>query len=155
MLTDERKHVWIDQFQTRLALRIGAYLALLPLVLINLLFVWKLAAEGVNDPLAQLVSLLRDSLPIGVCLLILVPVMAWDAIRFSHRLVGPIARFRKSIQELARGEAVRPIKLRDGDYLTELRDEFNQMLEHLQRQGVPVLRPNVPSEPDKVAQQQA
>jgi hypothetical protein len=116
MLPDERKHVWIDPFQTRLALRIGAYLALLPLVLFNLLFAWKLAVEGVQNPLEQMLGLLHDSLPIGVCLLILMPVLAWDAIRFSHRLVGPISRFRQCVQAIARGEAVRPIKLRDNDY---------------------------------------
>ena len=42
---------------------------------------------------------------------------------------------------ITRGEAVSPIKLRDGDYLTELRDDFNAMLDSLQRRGVPVLKP--------------
>jgi hypothetical protein len=155
MLPDERKHVWIDPFQTRLAVRIGAYLALLPLVLLNLLFAWKLAVEGVHNPLDQLQELLHQCLPIGVCLLILMPVMAWDAIRFSHRLVGPLARFRQCVKDIARGEAVRPVKLRDNDYLNEFRDEFNQMLFALQRQGVPVLRPDVPlpdpNAPQKIA----
>jgi hypothetical protein len=152
MLIDERKQVWIDKFQTRLAFRIGAYLALLPLVLLNLLFAWKLVSEGVHNPLEQLVSLLQQYTPIGVCLLILVPVMAWDAIRFSHRLVGPIKRFRKCVQSIANGETVRPIKLREGDYLNEFRDEFNAMLATLQRQGVTIFQPETPVEAEKVEQ---
>jgi methyl-accepting chemotaxis protein len=146
MADDERKLVWIDRFQTRLAWRISLYLALLPPVFLNLLFAWKLLCEGVQDPIEQFLSLLHRFAPLGVCLLIVLPVLAWDAIRFSHRLVGPLIRFRKAAQDIARGEPVRPIKLRDGDYLIEFRDDFNRMLESLQRRGVPVLRADVPAE---------
>jgi nitrogen fixation/metabolism regulation signal transduction histidine kinase len=74
--------------------------------------------------------------------------MAWDTIRFSHRLVGPLVRFRRTLQDMANGEAVRPNKLREGDYLEELRDDFNKMLEHLQKQGVPVIKPTDPASED-------
>jgi hypothetical protein len=152
MFCDDRKRVWIDQFQTRLVLRLAAYMALLPLVLLNLLFAWKVAVEGINNPPEQLLELLREYLRLGVCLLAVIPAMLWDAIRFSHRLVGPLIRFRRCAQDIARGEPVRPIKLRDGDYLTEFRDEFNEMLEALQRRGVPVLQPDAARTEDKVAQ---
>jgi hypothetical protein len=146
---EERTRIWIDPFQTRLALRIGAYLALLPIVLMNLLFAWRLATEGVVDLPAQLLGVVRDYLPVGVCLLIVIPVMAWDAIRFSHRLVGPVVRFRQAFQAIAQGEAVRPVKLRGDDYLNELRMDFNRRLEALQRKGVPVLRPDVSGSDDE------
>jgi nitrogen fixation/metabolism regulation signal transduction histidine kinase len=94
-------------------------------------------------------------LPVFICLLVLVPVMAWDAIHFSHRLVGPLVRFRRTIQAIGAGEAVRPIKLREGDYLTELRDDFNQMLDHLQKQGVPVLKPVDPATDDESCKKSA
>jgi hypothetical protein len=71
--------------------------------------------------------------------------MAWDSIRFSHRLVGPLVRFRQTIQAIAAGEAVRPIRLRDGDYLEDMRDDFNNMLERLQKDGVEVLKPADPA----------
>ena len=153
MFSDDRKHVWIDRFQTRLVLRIGAYLCLLPIVLLNLLFAWKLAVEGVRNPSAQLMELLREYVRLGVCLVIVMPVMLWDAIRFSHRLVGPLIRFRRCVRDITKGELVRPIKLRDGDHLNDFRDEFNEMLETLQSRGVAVLRPEVPPVDDKVQQQ--
>lgn len=146
MVDDDRKKVWIDHFQTRLAWRIALYLALLPPVLLNLLFAWKLLSEGVHDPLEQFVGLLHQMIPVGVCLLVVVPVMAWDAIRFSHRLVGPLIRFRRAAQDIANGHPVPPIKLREGDHLIELRDDFNCMLESLQRRGVAVLRTEAPVE---------
>src|SRR5581483_6824108 len=92
---------------------------------------------------------LGDYLPAIFCLVLLVPVMAWDAIRFTHRLVGPLVRFRHTMKELTRGETVRPIKLREGDYLLDLRDDFNEMLESLQRRGVAVLNPHDPEADDK------
>jgi nitrogen fixation/metabolism regulation signal transduction histidine kinase len=144
MRKEDRKKVWVDQFQTKLTLRIGGYLLLFLIVLSNFLFAWRLMEEGTGDLVEQYLRMLRDYLPVGICLLLLVPVMAWDAIRFSHRIVGPIVRFRHTAQAVGNGEPVRPIKLREGDYLTEFRDDFNQMLDSLQRRGVPVLKPNDP-----------
>lgn len=149
MLHDERKRIWIDQFQTKLTLRIAGYLVLFLVVLINFLFAWRLWQEGPGNPAEQFVRMLYDYLPVGICLVILVPVVAWDAIRFSHRLVGPLVRFRRTMQEVARGELVRPIKLREGDYLLDLRDDFNEMLEALQRRGVATLKPSDPAAEDK------
>jgi hypothetical protein len=143
---EERKRVWVDPFQTRLTVRIAAYLVLFLLVLGNFLFAWRLLSEGASNPAEQFVRMFWDFLPVLVCLLVLVPVMAWDAIRFTHRLVGPMVRFRRTMQSIAEGKMVRPIKLREGDYLTELRDDFNHMLESLQQRGVSVLQPGVPAE---------
>jgi nitrogen fixation/metabolism regulation signal transduction histidine kinase len=75
-------------------------------------------------------------------------VLGWDAIRFTHRLVGPMTRFRQTIQDVAHGTPVRPIKLRPDDYLTDLRDDFNRMLESLQRRGLHVIKPLDPSPQD-------
>jgi methyl-accepting chemotaxis protein len=155
MAHDERKRIWVDEFQTRLVRRITAYLALFLIVLVNLLFSWKLLREGVTDVPGQFVDMLGEYLPVGLCLAILVPLMAWDSIRFTHRLVGPMVRFRRAMHDIAEGETVRPIKLREGDYLNELRDDFNHMLDALQRRGVPVLKPDVPVEDPSAKKQPA
>jgi len=151
MDNEQRKKVWIDRFQTKFTLRIVYYLIVFPIVLLNFLFAWRMWIEGPGHPGEQFLRMLYDYLPVLVCLWLLVPVMAWDAIRFTHRLVGPVVRFRRTMQELAQGQLVRPIKLREGDYLTELRDDVNQLLEALQRRGVPVLKPNAPAQ-DETAQ---
>jgi methyl-accepting chemotaxis protein len=144
-MSEDRKKVWIDPFQTQLSNRIAAYLAVFFVVFVNLLFGWRLIAEGPVDPWRQFIETLYANLPVFIVLLFLVPVLAWDTIRMSHRLVGPLVRFRKTMEAIADGEPVRPIKLRDGDYLTDLRDEFNRMLESLQKRGVPVMMPVDPA----------
>jgi len=148
MADEQRTQVWVDHFQTKLTLRIGAYLVVFLAVLFNSLFAWRLWVEGSSHPGEQAMRLLLDYMPVWICLLILVPVMAWDAVRFSHRLVGPLVRFRRTMQDVARGEPVRLIKLREGDYLTDLRDDVNEMLEALQRRGLPVLKPTHPMTDD-------
>ena len=145
-MSEDRKRVWVDAFQTKLTYRIAGYLAVFFIVFSNLLFAWKLLEEGPIDPWGQLVATLRSNMPVFVLLLFLVPVMAWDTVRFSHRLVGPLVRFRKTMQDIAECEAVHPIKLRDADYLTDLRDDFNKMLEELQKRGIPVIKPTDPAE---------
>lgn len=144
MAHDDRKRIWVERFQTQLTLRIGGYLLLFLVVLLNFLFAWRLWREGPGNLLDQFVGMLGDYLPVLICLVVLVPVMAWDALRFTHRMVGPLVRFRRAMTAIAEGEAVTPIKLREKDYLTELRDDFNTMLESLQKRGVPVLKPLEP-----------
>ncbi len=148
MSNEQRTKVWVDGFQTKLTLRIVGYLVLFLLVLTNFLFGWRLWQEGPGNPAEQFGRMLRDYLPVWICLLTLVPVLGWDAIRFTHRLVGPLARFRQTIQDVTQGQPVRPMKLRPGDHLTDLRDDVNRMLESLQRRGLHVLKPVDPSQQD-------
>jgi hypothetical protein len=142
---EQRTKVWIDHFQTRLTLRIGLYLLAFVVVLANSLLAWKMIEDGPGNLVQQALEMLNKHLAVWVCLFLLVPVLAWDAIRFTHRIVGPIVRFRRAVRDIARGEPVRPIKLRAGDFLSEFRDEFNDMLIALERRGVAVLKPLDPS----------
>ncbi len=141
MKRQSREHVWVHRFQTKLTLRIGLYMALFLIVLVNFLFMWRLWVEGVHDPAEQFVRMLSDNLPVGVCLLALAPVVVWDAVRFTHRLVGPLARFRQTFRDVGEGRPVVPIELREGDYLGDLRDDVNFLLKALESAGMTVLKP--------------
>jgi hypothetical protein len=141
-MSQSRKKIWIDAFQTKLCLRIGAYLAVYVICLCNILFAWRLIWEGPGNPLQQYFAMLVDYAPVFLSLAVLLPVMAFDAMRFSHRIVGPLVRVRQTLKALAAGEQVQRVKLREGDFLNDLRDDFNSALETLQKQGVPVLKPS-------------
>jgi hypothetical protein len=147
-MSEGRTKVWIDRIQTRLFFRMGVYWLIYQVSLWNLVFVWRLLQEGPGNLLEQYGRFCLDYAPVLVGCLVLLPVLAWDVVKFAHRMVGPLHRFRTTIQALAAGEPVRPVRLRDGDFLTDMRDDFNQMLETLQRQGAPVLKPADPGEED-------
>ena len=107
---------------------------------------WRLLYEGPSNPAVKLRRVLLDFYPAMIVFLALFPAIALDAIKFTHKLVGPLVRFRQTIRDVAEGKPVQPIRLRKDDMLTEMRDEFNAMLESLQKRGVPVLKPLSPSE---------
>jgi methyl-accepting chemotaxis protein len=50
----------------------------------------------------------------------------------SHRFAGPIFRFEKSAQSVAKGDLTHRVSLRTGDELMELQEEFNAMIAGLQ-----------------------
>ncbi len=141
-MNDHRTKIWVDQFQTRVVRRLGLYLGLYVVGLVNFLFIGRLLTEGAGDPVQQLAGVFVDYAPVFISLAVLVPVMAYDGIRFTHRLVGPLVRIRTALRAIAGGEQVRRVKLREDDFLHEMAAEFNEALEAVHKQGVPVLKPN-------------
>ena len=142
MIGEQRTRFWSD---TKLTLRIGAYLLAVLGAVLTCAFAWRLWEEGYTSPGEQFVGMLRDCTPVVLSIVWLLPLTAWIAIRHSHRVFGPVVRFRHTCQEVSRGELVRPIKLRKGDYLVNLQDDMNQMLDALQRRGVAILKPADPA----------
>jgi methyl-accepting chemotaxis protein len=50
----------------------------------------------------------------------------------SHKIAGPVYRFEKSAEELARGRLSHRVRLRSRDELKELQDKLNEMAAALQ-----------------------
>jgi hypothetical protein len=64
------------------------------------------------------------------------PIVLMGAIRFSNRFVGPMLRFRRVLDELAKGEIpTSPIKLRENDYWADVADTINQISTRLTREN--------------------
>ena len=75
---------------------------------------------------------------IGLIALTLFPAFALDTIRFSNRFVGPIARLRRSMRELAAGQEVRELKFRSDDFWGEVADEFNLLADRVRQQAAEI-----------------
>jgi hypothetical protein len=138
-MREHRKKIWIDSFQTSLVIRIAAYLFVYQVVVWAFIALCEqisnaLAANGVNWPF-----LASTTVRIELALVILFPPLALDIIRFVHRLVGPLYRFRKTIQAIAAGEPVALVQLRRGDLLLDFKDDFNSMLKTLEEKGLVLL----------------
>jgi hypothetical protein len=130
---EKRRKVWIDSFQTKLSIWITVYFLLYQVIVWLVFGIGRLIAVPYFEVLPNAFAVF-----FGVALLTLGGVAILfirDAIKYTHRIVGPIYRFRKAIEALKNGEDMEPIRLRDGDYLTELRDEFNEMLRVLEHKG--------------------
>lgn len=138
-MKEHRRRIWIDPFQTGLLLRIGVYLFAYQVVL------WAFFAfcEQINNAFTAVGAewpLLSSGFARTVlALLILAPPLILDAVRFAHRLVGPLYRFRKTMQAVAAGEPVALVRLRQGDLLLDFQDDFNRMLKTLEEKGLVLL----------------
>jgi hypothetical protein len=129
----KRRKVWIDRFQTTLSIRLAIYFLLYQVALWVVFFInGRLTALGESmgwtGPSCGMI--LTPVVAIGLALLFI-----FDAVHETHRVVGPLYRFRKTIQAVTNGEEIALIKLREGDYLQDLKDDLNAMLRALEQRG--------------------
>jgi hypothetical protein len=128
-----RKKIWIDRFQTYVSIRLAVYFILYQAA------VWALyVIDGRMSTLGGTVG--GQTSVFGFVLtpiagLTLGFLFIYDSIKLTHRIVGPLYRFRKTIQAVTAGEEISLIRLREGDHLLEMRDDFNEMLKALEQRG--------------------
>jgi hypothetical protein len=131
-MQDGRGKVWISQYQSLLVRRMLLYWVVFQLTVVNILFVWGCLSIGDRPLLEYFTGFLPGMLPMLLCFLFLAPFFCWDAVRVAHRLVGPLARFRRSIRGLAEGDTVPVIELRKEDLLQDMKDELNGLIHRVQ-----------------------
>ena len=59
---------------------------------------------------------------------LLLPIFCWDALKLSHRIVGPFVPFTDALRRLRNGQKVEPITLRKNDLLIGFQKEFNEFV---------------------------
>lgn len=73
--------------------------------------------------------------PTVVCAVLFLPIVVYDFLRVSNRLVGPVLRLRRAMRALAAGEHVKPIQFREGDFWREFAEEFNAVAQLVHASG--------------------
>lgn len=136
-----RQKLFVNKaIQGRLLVRIGLYWFLYHGVLWMSLFLFRYAehrgavqAGALPRSFADLYQQFsREYLGVWVCAVAVAPIVLWDLLKFSHRIVGPLVRFKNTLDSLSAGKTVDPVRLRDGDLLVDLQDTFNKYLNTLQ-----------------------
>jgi hypothetical protein len=138
-MRDRRRKIWIDRFQTYLALRIAFFFVFYQVGGWSLILFERQITDGLSRavgpaPTTPWLLLLIGAVVALACLSI------YDSVKFIHRLVGPVYRFRKAIQAITAGNEVELVTLRKGDFLQDMKDEFNEMLKALEQRGAVNLR---------------
>ena len=88
-----------------------------------------LLREGGVARLAGLYAAFLESLlPAAAVAAALLPLAVRDLFGLTHRVAGPLVRFRHALADLRRGRPVTPIRLREGDLMWEFAEEFNAFL---------------------------
>ena len=106
---------------------------------VRLVFYWVLCQISMAATMVGFTLLLGESTDLLWRLLIpaltvsslFLPIMLFDLIGFSNRFVGPLLNFRKRFSQFMKDGTVGEIRFRKGDYLTDLRDDFNKLQDRL------------------------
>lgn len=138
-MPNRRRKIWINRFQTHLFLRIALYMVLYQVAVWSLFIIGQYIFTRLEVGVGESGRIAGFALT-TLILVFLGALFIYDAIQFAHRIVGPIHRFRKTIQAVTEGDEVALVRLRKGDYLTEMQDDVNELLTVLEEKGVVVLK---------------
>jgi hypothetical protein len=128
MTKERRFRFLVNEFQGKLLWRFVMYWVIYQFTVWNILFFWDLLTEGKGNVLEQYGRFVATQYPMLLCVALLIPFFAWDAIRFTLRVAGPIYRIRATIKALEEGRTLKPVKLRQGDYLQDVIDQLNSLI---------------------------
>ncbi len=88
-------------------------------------------------PPGRLVSIFRTVHLLFVAnILIMLPIIFYGSIVFSHRIAGPLPKIYRILREIGQGNFDTKIVLRQHDELKDLAEEINQMALHLKEREI-------------------
>jgi hypothetical protein len=95
-----------------------------------LVFFWRLSHGGAR-PHQHLLAAVADAAPLLLALVAVLPFVAYDLLKLTNRFAGPVYRVRVTLEHLSRGETIRPVKFRDGDFWCDLAPKLNVLAARL------------------------
>ncbi len=72
-------------------------------------------------------SIWQFVVPALIVSLFLLPIALWDMLAFSNQFAGPLVNFRGRLKQLLEKESSEEIRLRKGDFCSELCEQLNQL----------------------------
>ena len=60
---------------------------------------------------------------LSIVFLTVFPIFAYDVLRMSHRFAGPMVSVRRALKQLAHGESITHLRLRESDFWQEIADD--------------------------------
>ena len=130
----KRRRILIGAFQYRLLMANLAYFGTIVLVFAVVVFLplvlqirssstfSPVKAEGLAD------EFLFFHARLWPALFIVLVLLAFHSVLISHRIAGPLYRFRSVLRAVAEGDLTVRVRIRPTDYLTEEADLLNEMI---------------------------
>lgn len=134
MQTMRRGTYFVDPpVQGRLAWKVVVYWFFCLLAVEVFVACWVVWLDRPTSSL-QLVGIVMRvcALPFAASLLLL-PIVVFDSIRFSHRFAGPMVRLRRGMKDLAEGRVARAVIVREGDFWEDFAEDYNRVVDRVDR----------------------
>ena len=110
------------------AIRTWCLYAFATLLFVSLGSIWmRPSAPAIGQVLTNALHLI----PVALASLLLLPFLIREMLAEKNRITGPIRRLRSEIQKLRDGQALRTLRLRDGDHWNGLADDFNALVDQI------------------------
>jgi hypothetical protein len=110
----------------------AVYLFLLALFTWHIGFVFdvmaSVATHGSQPMGALYLEYLQQQKHLLLAAVLVMPIMLYDLLKFSHRVAGPLYRCRKVMQEMAEGKCVPEFQPRKHDLMGEFFTAFNALI---------------------------
>ncbi len=102
---------------------------LLAFIIVGLDIIWTVSKVVNEHPMMQpLLDEMSSMVPLfGLKIVMYMVMVLIVSAVISHRMAGPIFKFEKSCATVAEGDLAHRVYLRQGDQLTDLQDQFNNM----------------------------
>jgi hypothetical protein len=131
--TFKRTRLWIDpSLQFGLLVRLALYLVSGSLVLLHIAFLIEVLGNlpvVLNRGVLEFyTNFIARQVPLLIALLAVLPLFLYDMVKFSHRFAGPLYRFRKTLEAMAAGKPVQPVKIRKDDLLRDIVPPINAVI---------------------------
>jgi hypothetical protein len=127
-----RKQLFVDpKVQGALVLRVLLYWVVCLITITLMLLCWSILRTP-RMFYTHLDDMWFHYGPAMIASFLLLPMVVVDVIRVSNHFAGPLVRLRRSMRALARGEHVKPVKFREGDFWQEFAEEFNAVAARVQ-----------------------
>ncbi len=129
---ENRRKYFVDPRVQGAILRQAAYYWLCGSVVFTLvMFLFRIVPPWLVSGDLDFGTIWHHLAPMVVSSAVLLPIVMFSAVRFTHRFVGPMIRFRQVLRQLAQGETVPPVKLRRKDFWQDVAKELNQVSDRL------------------------
>jgi hypothetical protein len=130
----KRKQLFVDpKVQGALILRLLGYWAVTVITTAAMVLCWRFVVSPPQSFEAHIYGLWEVFGPAFVSSLLLAPLVVVDCVRSSNRFAGPLYRLRRCMRDLMDGMPVPPVYFRDGDFWSDVADEFNAVSAKFQR----------------------
>lgn len=83
---------------------------------------------------AEIVEFFARHKPMLIAMLLLLPIIMWDMLKTTHRVAGPVFKFKSELQKFVDTGKFETVKLRDNDFLMDFQDTWNQAVERANRE---------------------
>jgi methyl-accepting chemotaxis protein len=103
---------------------------LLAFIVVGLDVLWTISKVVNEHPMMQpmLEELTKMAPLFAIKIVMYLLIVLIVSVVVSHRMAGPVFKFEKSCATVAEGDLAHRVYLRKGDQLTDLQDQFNNML---------------------------